>query len=532
MIRSLFLLSLFLSPLLHAQGDSIIFIGRNWLTPVGINLPKEGDPSDTALNIIDRGAKDKTIFISGEQHTHQGTMEMKMRLLFHLYEKSGVRLVIEELPYSSCLLMDHFMRTHNEKAFSEVVANTSHMAKESHYLLTLYHFNASHPADQQLVLRGVDREYESYYTVMALDTLFAGKTLPGKIKAMIDSAREGNESLRKAVLRRLSGEWTKEAATLREQFGQAYGHALCMLRSYVCEACYARGEHTGDLMVREQMLYENYLDVLAEHPGKKVFSQFGDSHVCLQPDTTWYYDHHWTSIASRLDKWPDSPVRGKVCSISVVFFDFNVYNPQTIPTPLLKGIWHYVESGADLLDVGDSLCPFYAMNGLVNYVLILDFGGGKESIYNANHVKNDPYHIMNRNTNIYNGVYIAGSTGYSTILEGGYLRAYQVMSSPRYPLMLGAGMEFSVDQKLHTYKAFVSSNALHLLVAGACLAYSTDYRESALFIRPELGVSLGVFQLVYSYNLALLRNTDQYIYTKTNTGMVTLRILLPGVQEW
>jgi|GEM_PF-2279130 len=520
-INSLLLLLLF-PTLLAAQSELFPY------SPVDYNLRIAPDPADTTLRLLDKKIPGTEIFFAGEQHTHQGTMEMKLRLLFYLYHKAGVRLVVEELPYSACMLMDHYMATGDEAKFYGVAISTAHMAKELHYLMSLYRFNASKPPGERIVLRGVDREYTPYYTLRALDTLLTGKMLPPRLALLLDSAKKARRG-EKQILRRLYMEWGGDSAC-RAQLGSAYDRGLAMLRSYDCDACYARGERTEDLLIREEMMYENYLDVLAEYPGKKTFSQFGDSHVCLQPDTSWYNDQGWTTIACRLNRNTDSPVRGKVCSISVLFYDFNVYTDHTIPTPLLRGIWNYSETYADLLDVSDSTCPYHDVNGLVDYVLVLDFGRRQDEEYNSL-PGNDPFGLMHDSYNIYNGIYVSGGYGNFPVIEGGYLRSRRAFTAAHYKFSTGLGMEWNLLRKAHSYKGFFSASRW-LVSIGASAGYTTDYRSGAFFVRPEIGLQKNIFQLLYTPNFVRKKDTDLPIYEKMNQHMVTFRVLLPAVVVW
>lgn len=487
---------------------------------------------DTTLRFLDKDLQNHTVFFSGEQHTHRGTMELKLRLMDYLYRRAGVRVVVEELPYAACWLLNRYMETNNERDFSRVAKLTSHTAKEYLALLSLYHYNKGKTGNDRIVLRGTDTEYAPYYTFKVLDTLQTHH--PGMsefVKLKIDSAFEFANQ-RKGIFKRLFHYW-KNHPEMKTMLGAEYETGLCLLRCYDCEACFEKGEKTENLLVREQMMYENYLAILNEFPGKKVYSQFGDSHVCLQPDTTWYGDKHWTSIACRLDKNADSPVRGKVLSMSVLTYDFHIYNTFNTPTPLAVGMWNYAHPPCVLINLADTSCRFHAMYGLTDYVFILNFRQQEERHYNHRGINTDPFWLMYRTSNRLNGIYVTGNYGNYTIVGGGIEIMFRRLKFDNYRLQTGLGMEFNTQRKAHTFNAFATTNQwINPFYLGLGASVTTDYKESAIFIRPEVGLQRRVLQMGYAYNYALDQRQEREIFNKVNEHMLFVRLTIPVWQDW
>lgn len=487
---------------------------------------------DTTLRFLDKDLQNHTVFFSGEQHTHRGTMELKLRLMDYLYRKAGVRVMVEELPYAACWLLNRYMETNNERDFSRVAKLTSHTAKEFIALLSVYHYNKGKTGSDRIILRGTDTEYAPYYTFKVLDSIRTHHpNIPEFVKQKIDSASEFVNN-RKPIFRRLFHYW-KSHPEMKTLLGAEYETGLCLLRCYDCDACFEKGEKTENLLVREQMMYENYLAILNEFPGKKFYSQFGDSHVCLQPDTTWYGDKHWTSIACRLDKNNDSPVRGQVLSMSVLTYDFNVYNTFNTPTPLAVGIWDYASPPCVLLNIADTACRFHKMYGLTDYIFILDFGQKEEQIYNHRGINTDPFWLMYRTTNRINGVYLTGNYGNYTVAGGGVEFMLRRLTYNHYRLQAGLGFEFNTQRKAYTLHAYATTNEwIELLYVGLGAAVTTDYRESAVFLRPEVGIQRRVLQMGYAYNYAFDQQQQREIFNKVNTHMLFVRLTIPVWQEW
>ncbi len=538
LLRISFLFFLFVFPVASLPAQ------QAWLSEVNMDFFQYGDrndstgewlineAADTTLRFLDKDLQNHTVFFSGEQHTHRGTMELKLRLMDYLYRKAGVRVMVEELPYAACWLMNRYMETNNERDFSRVAKLTSHMSKEYLALLSLYHYNKGKTGSDRIILRGTDTEYAPYYTFKVLDSLRTHHPyMPEFVKQKIDSAFEFVNH-RKPIFKRLYHYW-KAHPEMKTVLGAEYETGLCLLRCYDCEACYASGEKTENLLVREQMMYENYVAIINEFPGKKFYSQFGDSHVCLQPDTTWYGDKHWTSIACRLDKNADSPARGQVLSMSVLTYDFNVYNTFNTPSPVAVGIWQYASQPCVLLNLADTSCPFNHMSGLTDYIFILDFGHMQENVYNANLARNDPFALTDRVTNWYNGIYVTGNYGNYTIVGGGAEVLFRELPRPLYKLQAGIGMEFNTQRKAHTFNVFATTNNLtHPFYVGAGFSATTDYHETAFFLRPEIGLQQRVLQLGYAYNFAFDQRRQSEIYEKVNLHMLFIRLTIPVWQEW
>lgn len=486
---------------------------------------------DTTLRFLDKDLQNHTVFFSGEQHTHRGTMELKLRLMDYLYRRAGVRVMVEELPYAACWLLNRYMETNNERDFSRVAKLTSHTAKEFIALLSVYHYNKGKTGSDRIILRGTDTEYAPYYTFKVLDSIRTHHPdIPEFVKQKIDSASEFVNN-RKPIFRRLFHYW-KTHPEMKTLLGTEYETGLCLLRCYDCDACFEKGEKTENLLVREQMMYENYLAILNEFPGKKFYSQFGDSHVCLQPDTTWYGDKNWTSIACRLDKNAGSPVRGQVLSMSVLTYDFNVYNTFNTPTPLAVGIWDYASPPCVLLNIADTACRFHKMYGLTDYIFILDFRQKEERIYN-NNSNNNPFWLMDRTTGRYNCIYFTGSYGNYTVAGGGAEIMLRRLRFDQYRLQAGLGMEFNMQRKAHTYNMFATTNTfISPFYVGMGVSATTDYRETALFLRPEIGLQQRILQIGYAYNYAFDQHRQREIFNKVNTHMLFVRLTIPVWQEW
>lgn len=517
-LRILFLLFVFFGVRLTAQDSAAV---ARWMeknaTPLNISL----DTSDQSLQLLDDDIRTKQIFFAGEYHDHSADYELKLKMLLSLYRKAGVRLVVEERPYSVMYMLDHLMMIGDEDGYTDYAYWVSNTVKERVYYSTIFAFNQKLPPSERIRMRGAAEEQVDDYAIRSLDTLLAQAPISPVLRTSWYDARTKRGDALMASLALLHAAWTADS-TLTRAMGPDYDKVEIILRNYTCKHCDPSIMSVSELSDRESLMYTNYLKILQEFPGAKCFSQFGTLHGCLQPDSDWYWLTGWSPIASRLNTYDNSPVRGKVGNIVYLFRELD-NQPQFFPQQSMsRYIWKYRRGDFTLLKINGEGTPFGTLADRLHYIVLVDYDWEKEKAYNKLDV-NDPYDVMRKHEYICAGVF--GSVQYgdhSTNGELGLMLGGRDLRQPLYRMSAGISVEWDGKEHINDYKLMIGGGGI--VTANLSLLAATDYRHTGCYARPEIGVTYSLFELTAGYNIKLI---DKYLRDRINRGLLTLRVFLP-----
>lgn len=512
MKRLLLLLFLFTAIKGFSQDTKEEFLRKNMAV---LDINDNDDFSSFAMldSVLDR----YTVFFTGEMHWTEGNFELKWKMLQYLYHKAGVRVLFIEGPRSYSFLMNHYIDRNDSISFAGInIPSYIQGTKEQIFYQNIYRFNQGKAPGEKIILRGLDREFNVFLSLSAVEILFS-PGIPQGLKReynllMEEKTRDRADSL----LRKIEAD-----TSYITYFSGNYRELTSILRSVACKTCdpaHAR-KQSPRWSDRESLIYRNFLDMIEDHPGQKFYGQFGNNHVYLQPPSIKRYTPIAQPVAYRLNTFSDSPVKGKVCSIVTEYGN----GPREFSKADRKLVKRSSKQPFTLYRINQAGAPFDTVSKYYPYFIKNDYYSREEMEYNK---KNDHYSFMER----YNYTVIGFSAGYQRwsyeAIEIGYIASVRKMKAYNYFGGMSMFFEFNPRQRMHTYR-FTGWGGGDPLYFGLGMAYSSNYRRTALFLRPELGLKKSIFSLVYSYNAKLFNRGLEGM----NRHMISARVFLPATKS-
>jgi hypothetical protein len=463
-------------------------------------------------SVIDR----YRIFFTGEMHLTDGNIEVRWKMLKYLYHKAGMRVHIIEAPYSLGWLLNHYMSMNDSVNYFRY-ASLEPTAKGRIFYKAIYMFNRPKPQEERIIIRGIDTENIMSIATKALRILFYQKPVPESLNNNITAFIEHRKKeYADTLLRKMHDD-----TTCRSVYTEEYSHIIAILKGLTCKNCepLKAGATSETWLNREALLYENYLAALNEFPDAKFYGQFGKAHICLIPGSrNWFRVKGWDPVASRLNRNDDSPVKGKVCSIGLDYY----YVTDEFTREDRKLLYEFMIERSNrafvLFKLDEVSSPYSYIGKTYQYAININYDYKDELDYN---LRNDHYKLMSDENYSATVVYAGYQRMNHQAIELGLASLARDMKRINYTAGIGFFFEFNPNQRLHTYRV-AGWGGGRFMQLGLSPVFSTSYRRSAFFLRPEIGFKAREYSLTYAYNAKLYNRS----LTGFNTHMVTLRAFL------
>ena len=213
------------------------------------------------------------------------------------------------------------------KFFMNQIENTMAWTKEEYeFWQWLYEYNQQQSEQDKLHIIGLDVEIERYpkCTIKGLSLLLDDSVTPAEeIQTIIERMKQGDETV--------IWEFPKVLEEYPEQMQEAFGENFPWAEQYAknVEATKQyfeldKSKGVNAHQIRDNAMADNLCFVLEQLPeDAKFFGQFGGAHVIQSViDTGNGFDERYDRFAMQLQE-DDSPVKGEVCSIYMVFLQKN-----------------------------------------------------------------------------------------------------------------------------------------------------------------------------------------------------------------
>lgn len=207
------------------------------------------------------------------------------------------------------------------------IENTMAWTKEEYeFWQWLYEYNQQQSEQDKLHIIGLDVEIERYpkCTIKGLSLLLDDSVTPAEeIQPLIERMKQGDETV--------IWEFPKVLEEYPEQMQEAFGENFPWAEQYAknVEATKKyfeldKSKGVNAHQIRDNAMADNLCFVLEQFPeDAKFFGQFGGAHVIQSAiDTGNGFDERYDRFAMQLQE-DDSPVKGEVCSIYMVFLQKN-----------------------------------------------------------------------------------------------------------------------------------------------------------------------------------------------------------------
>lgn len=276
------------------------------------------------------GNADYRVFLAGEYHAQTKGYQSKKMLIQYLHEKQDVDYLICELGMGQGFLLDDYIQTGNEEnlifMMEELEGTLAYTQDEYQLWKWLYDYNQQQPENDKLHIIGLDVEIERYpkCTIKGLSLLLDDSVTPAEeIQPLIERMKQGDETV--------IWEFPKVLEEYPEQMQEAFGENFPWAEQYAknVEATKKyfeldKSKGVNAHQIRDNAMADNLCFVLEQLPeDAKFFGQFGGAHVIQSAiDTGNGFDESYDRFAMQLQE-DDSPVKGEVCSIYMVFLQKN-----------------------------------------------------------------------------------------------------------------------------------------------------------------------------------------------------------------
>lgn len=272
------------------------------------------------------GNADYRVFLAGEYHAQTKGYQSKKMLIQYLHENQDVDYLICELGMGQGFLLDDYIQTGNEEnlifMMEELEGTLAYTQDEYQLWKWLYDYNQQQPESDKLHIIGLDIEFQKKTSARGLSLLLDNSVTPAEeIQPLIERIKESDGTAVKEFPQTLE----KYPEQMKEVFGENFPWAEQYAKNVAATNQFYDWMEEGKTnfhQIRDDKMTDNLFFAMEQLPeNAKFFGQFGAGHV-LQSETTMdsLLKEKNNRFAMQLQE-NDSPVKGEVCSIYLVFLE-------------------------------------------------------------------------------------------------------------------------------------------------------------------------------------------------------------------
>lgn len=270
------------------------------------------------------GNADYRVFLAGEYHAQTKGYQSKKMLIQYLHENQDVDYLICELGMGQGFLLDDYIQTGNEEnlifMMEELEGALAYTQDEYQFWKWLYDYNQQQPENDKLHIIGLDIEFQKKTSARGLSLLLDNSVTPAEeIQPLIERIKESDGTAVKEFPQTLE----KYPEQMKEVFGENFPWAEQYAKNVAATNQFYDWMEEGKTnfhQIRDDKMTDNLFFAMEQLPeNAKFFGQFGAEHI-LQSEmiTTFVLQENYNRFAMQLQE-DDSPVKGEVCSIYLVF---------------------------------------------------------------------------------------------------------------------------------------------------------------------------------------------------------------------
>lgn len=270
------------------------------------------------------GNADYRVFLAGEYHAQTKGYQSKKMLIQYLHENQDVDYLICELGMGQGFLLDDYIQTGNEEnlifMMEELEGALAYTQDEYQFWKWLYDYNQQQPENDKLHIIGLDIEFQKKTSARGLSLLLDNSVTPAEeIQSLIERIKESDGTAVKEFPQTLE----KYPEQMKEVFGENFPWAEQYAKNVAATNQFYDWMEEGKTnfhQIRDDKMTDNLFFAMEQLPeDAKFFGQFGAEHI-LQSEmiTTFVLQENYNRFAMQLQE-DDSPVKGEVCSIYLVF---------------------------------------------------------------------------------------------------------------------------------------------------------------------------------------------------------------------
>ncbi len=323
------------------------------------------------LNVLDNDLKNKEIIFTAEFHGMKANMELELKFLKYLKEKTNFKYYLCELSYAQGLKLNEFLETGDTAIIDELFSHykgTYAYTKDSYNRwLELYEYNKNFNEDDKIKVIGVDVEHQILYAAKVLKELLPTNEPPKEINDSINSLKHyiGGEDSIKAIHEDLLA----RESLYRDYFGENYFDIELIIRN-IKNIYYVNEKDTLFNARRDSVMYENFMGIYDTIEDGIFYGQWGHNHTyqAEESDIKWFATY--LNEAKFKDKiltiaytYDNCKFMNKTGNGGYSIKDFDTFSGYTLENG--------DEQTAILFDIQDSSSAFYDSAKYFQYLLVI-----------------------------------------------------------------------------------------------------------------------------------------------------------------
>lgn len=323
------------------------------------------------LKVLDNDLKDKEIIFTAEFHGMKANMELELKFLKYLKEKTNFKYYLCELSYAQGLKLNEFLETGDtailDELFSQYKGTFTYTKDSYNRWIELYEYNKNFDDDNKIKVIGVDVEHQILYAAKVLKELLPSNEPPKEIKDSINSLKYyvGSEDSIKSIHEDLLA----RESLYKDYFGENYFNIELIVRN-IKNVYYVKEKDSLFNARRDAVMYENFMDIYNTIEDGIFYGQWGHNHTYQSEESGLKWFATYLNEAKFKDKiltiaytYDNCKFMNKTGNGGYNIKDFDTFSGYTLENG--------DEQTAILFDIKDSSSVFHENAKYYQYILII-----------------------------------------------------------------------------------------------------------------------------------------------------------------
>ena len=332
------------------------------------------------LNFQEQG--NNKIYLVGGISCLKANSKINKSLINYYEQENNELIILNELPLSYTYFLNKYLKIKKDSilAFLELNSNIPR------YKLCISPFDEFLEKEKHSLLLkhiGIDFEYNDWITYTALKELSRNFIAPNDIKEgfriLNDLFENHNLPSRRQALKFASlikSSIENNDLLYRKEFGENYYDFKKIIYGLYYGMKYPISK-TGfrNLDKREEWMYQNVIEIYNEYPNIKLFGLVDQKHLCKTFQKNWMGIKNWSSLAYKLNKQENSPVKEQV--LTVIYYyrlepvsKDNFYNSGLLNPELRKKICISSDERYSIYNICKMETPFKEFCNVFDYLIV------------------------------------------------------------------------------------------------------------------------------------------------------------------
>lgn len=267
------------------------------------------------------------LFVSGEAHATQKNYDIQMEIIKNLSKNSDLKYIIAEGSMTNALLINSYLETGDtdklDIVFKELKNTYGGNIEEYKFFQNLYEFRKTLPDDKKFAYLGVDIEHQTNLAVSYLWDLALRRGVYEDVKEVVENFKQQkDEDELISSLKKVYDDVEKNSDVYSEKLSEEFWIFKYLIKNTL--NTYKVNSIKDNMqwsVLREEIMKENFYEIYNHFPKGKYYGQWGLEHAYLSNLKTNHYPGDKPRLATFLNSDENSPVKNKVCSMAILYFD-------------------------------------------------------------------------------------------------------------------------------------------------------------------------------------------------------------------